>query len=607
MTTPSFLLLLLSFLALVLNVSADDHHIQVPLGIPKTAALKYSRVLYQTEDERVTIYWEILDANASGNLTANIPQTFENEEDDDDDDDDDDHSTDTSAPSTTAVPGAQHWHAVLELVGAQDPVKTRAWVALGFGADTMLESQFIVCHQEQGSQISMNEHYSPEKYYPPPAANYPPLIKAVSGYYGNNTLACEFTRPLTHSDKNHIQINHLQPMSLLWSFNPASVRNYRGEWFFYHEPNHRGIVTTTLATGTIVPKAAKAIETKLFHGIGMLVVWLVLFPTAAFYARYRRSTPGWMLVHGTIQSVGVIAIFCFFGIILASHSKVDFTSTHGRLGISLLSLIVLQAIMGFLNFFAMRNESIARIKRVLKIYHTYAGDILIILAMVQAAYGIETVYPWAETKWRGRWLWIVYFILCLWWPIAFFCIELWYWRNIRKSQVRQVYAKTAVTDVVGVVEIKGDSKMDGLVKRKAVPKIVSDSPISTAGADGVQISLEGERLRPDVRAFTWELIGQEIAKGAMYVVANGRYVYDISKWISSHPGGQLILHAVNGTDITNDYFKPSGFDATEFVAKAGPPAQNPNRNKATLPRAAPAQVAGGLHPPTRPPGLAEIP
>ena len=44
----------------------------------------------------------------------------------------------------------------------------------------------------------------------------------------------------------------------------------------------------------------------------------------------------------------------------------------------------------------------------------------------------------------------------------------------------------------------------------------------------------------------------------MLVVGNGHYVYDISKWITSHPGGQLILHAVNGTDITNDYFHEAG-------------------------------------------------
>ncbi|KAH6571828.1 hypothetical protein BASA60_006952 [Batrachochytrium salamandrivorans] len=36
-------------------------------------------------------------------------------------------------------------------------------------------------------------------------------------------------------------------------------------------------------------------------------------------------------------------------------------------------------------------------------------------------------------------------------------------------------------------------------------------------------------------------------------------------WINSHPGGQLILHSVAGTDITNDYFSEAGYDADAFV------------------------------------------
>ncbi|KAJ3358127.1 hypothetical protein HDU91_005314 [Kappamyces sp. JEL0680] len=61
----------------------------------------------------------------------------------------------------------------------------------------------------------------------------------------------------------------------------------------------------------------------------------------------------------------------------------------------------------------------------------------------------------------------------------------------------------------------------------------------------------------------------------MLVVGNNRYVYDISKWITSHPGGQIILHNVNGTDITNDYFHEAGFDASEFTPIAKP---HPKKN-----------------------------
>ncbi|KAJ3054474.1 hypothetical protein HK102_011516, partial [Quaeritorhiza haematococci] len=75
----------------------------------------------------------------------------------------------------------------------------------------------------------------------------------------------------------------------------------------------------------------------------------------------------------------------------------------------------------------------------------------------------------------------------------------------------------------------------------------------------------------------------------MYVVANGKYVFDINQWIRSHPGGQLILHSVAGTDITNDYFHEAGYDAAAFVSKkdskllqAGPRALPSNLNINTI-------------------------
>lgn len=57
----------------------------------------------------------------------------------------------------------------------------------------------------------------------------------------------------------------------------------------------------------------------------------------------------------------------------------------------------------------------------------------------------------------------------------------------------------------------------------------------------------------------------------VYVVANGRYVFDAGSWLSNHPGGQSILKAVAGTDITIDYFHESGYDAKVFIPDLSEP------------------------------------
>jgi hypothetical protein len=88
-----------------------------------------------------------------------------------------------------------------------------------------------------------------------------------------------------------------------------------------------------------------------------------------------------------------------------------------------------------------------------------------------------------------------------------------------------------------------------------------------------EMNVQVEKNFEKLRGFTWESLGKAIDDGEMLVVGNGSYVYDISRWVLSHPGGQLILQAVNGTDITNDYFHEAGFDANEFNPKAPAPKQ----------------------------------
>ncbi|KAJ1562385.1 hypothetical protein HK096_010513 [Nowakowskiella sp. JEL0078] len=60
-------------------------------------------------------------------------------------------------------------------------------------------------------------------------------------------------------------------------------------------------------------------------------------------------------------------------------------------------------------------------------------------------------------------------------------------------------------------------------------------------------------------------------------VGNGKYVYDISRWISSHPGGQSILFSVAGTDITNDYWNDETFDKEFFIPAETPLIQSESR------------------------------
>jgi cytochrome b involved in lipid metabolism len=68
----------------------------------------------------------------------------------------------------------------------------------------------------------------------------------------------------------------------------------------------------------------------------------------------------------------------------------------------------------------------------------------------------------------------------------------------------------------------------------------------------------GDNFKPLLKRFTWKTLDEAIQAGNKYVVGDGQFVYDISKWIASHPGGRIILNYANGTDISNDFFHESG-------------------------------------------------
>ncbi len=52
------------------------------------------------------------------------------------------------------------------------------------------------------------------------------------------------------------------------------------------------------------------------HGFGMAIVFLIVFPFGAFYARYFRSNLYWIKTHAAIQSFGVLLVYCLLIVIV---------------------------------------------------------------------------------------------------------------------------------------------------------------------------------------------------------------------------------------------------------------------------------------------------
>jgi Cytochrome b5-like Heme/Steroid binding domain/Eukaryotic cytochrome b561 len=398
----------------------------------------------------------------------------------------------------------------------------------------MLSSQFVICHAKDNGTIALHEHLQTSQYMAPTHQEGPEVLNRIVGNHNTTYMGCVFERIASPKNGIHVDMDVLNDMPLLWAFQPNSQLNYRGEWFSHHEVNQRGSLRINFASGSSTTAPVVSYNGKVVHGYGMIFVWLLVFPFGAFYARHFRSLSGWLVVKTSVQSIGVIGAFVFFFWIMFIEIRCDFA--HGILGLIMLSLVAVQVFLGIMSLVGLSNETLDKSRSFTRNIHRLVGLALLLASMIQIPLGINILHPWVDPKHYQ--LWGIYLTLSVFWILAFVSAEVYYYVKCGRSE---------------------------LPKMARIDKILDEATGKSSRKDTSKF----------MKTFTWQSLDEAVLAGGKYVVADGRYVYDISQWITSHPGGRIILHSVCGTDITNDYFHESGFDAAEFRAKPEAPPQLP--------------------------------
>ncbi|KAJ3113653.1 Cell death protease [Phlyctochytrium bullatum] len=286
------------------------------------------------------------------------------------------------------IPSSNTLHAALLMSPANLPDKpTKAWVGIGFGG-SMLDASFVVCHMAVVYPIS----FIPLDTIPP------------------------------HRLSN-----------LVWAVQPRSLYNtVASSWFSYHEDcsTCRGTGVVDWSAGSFSPRDVSSFQVKQAHGFGMAFVWLVMFPAMVYYARYFRSTPNWMRVHYTVQSVGIILVIAFLILIVTNH--VNWKHPHAICGITLISLLLLQSTLGLSNRLKFNREGLAPLYLPVKLAHAIIGTLLLCLSALQVSLGLDILYPRHEENDRGKAIWITFYAVCAFWPAAFLLTELYFLLVLRR-------------------------------------------------------------------------------------------------------------------------------------------------------------------------------
>ncbi|KAJ3202117.1 hypothetical protein HK099_001991, partial [Clydaea vesicula] len=221
---------------------------------------------------------------------------------------------------------------------------------------------------------------------------------------------------------------------------------------------------------------------------------------------------------------------------------------HAILGSVLIIAVFFQAAFGGFTRLGMIREDI-RSYKLLKFIHRYNGLAIVTAAIVQVGLGLYILYPYYES--RGLEFWILYIAVAGFWVILFFVSEIYYIKNIVGNTVSNEENKK----LLGKGEKIPASRLNDLVKYQDKNNLDSEEKV----------------------LYTWQEIDEEVKNGRILVVSNGKYIYDASQWITSHPGGKLILYSVAGTDISLDYFYEAGFDASQFAPKQIAPKHRDDR------------------------------
>ncbi|KAJ3192957.1 hypothetical protein HK101_005686 [Irineochytrium annulatum] len=511
------------------------------------------------------------------------------------------------AKSADNTPGVYSYTFNPEPGNPDVPSLSNAWAGIGFGR-SMLTADFVVMHANPNvaGGVALQNMVSTGAYQAPvvnPRSN--ALMNAPVGspphvsFIGQGVIMAEFRRLTKAQDAAHATIPAVAEADVIWAYNMNPKATPAEKWKTFHGNNRGSYRLFFQGNGEAGPTMEQSLYAKKVHGVGMFIVWQLILPFGVYWARYARSiariNAHWMWIHIVIQSVGSLAVIGLFLYVVASlqvNSNFGPSSyiyllprPHPILGWIIVISVLIQVTFGVFNRLGLQVEVLAENRRTFQLLHDWFGRLLLVASVSQVALGINTLFPWPDTLPsyynRGFYLWIAYFAFSAFWLLAFLLTELYWMMRVANSDRGLAFSKT---NKVGKFNKSGVDPQLALLQA-ASKRMPEKSPLMEMSAPG--------RTIPTLNTFTWNDIDRALIDGHMLVVANGRYVYDINQWIWSHPGGQIILYAVAGTDITNDYFHEAGFDADAFV-----PAQIARKGGN---RRLPAGPVGGGQPMMRPP------
>lgn len=141
---------------------------------------------------------------------------------------------------------------------------------------------------------------------------------------------------------------------------------------------------------------------RLAHAICMLVGWGILLPLGAGVAaglKGRLGAPLWFRIHVSLQVLGLISAIVGISIAFANFHKLSEYGTHGRLGLTVMILGVLQPLNGLIRpHKPAHGEAKSGVRCAWEVLHKGAGWLALILALPTMSRGADLLRKFTDDQ-----------------------------------------------------------------------------------------------------------------------------------------------------------------------------------------------------------------
>ena len=300
-----------------------------------------------------------------------------------------------------------------------------------------------------------------------------------------------FKKPLETDDEKDFDISDTDSYFI-------AAYNTQGE-NSKHDPDKRtsGLINWMKGDVSAVLNDPAISTVRFFHGTLMIVLFLIIYPLSVMVARFLRHFHWWRELHIALGSIGTVTtiISGLMANATISSSGGHTRGTHNFLGITCVALLCIQVFIGDIvnNWLLNRNRDLKYIR--MKNSHRFFGYTILLLSPLTCYFGWQLLQPIKLSGLDNPFVWYTFLITIM---------------LIGEGIAYYVHYKD----------------------EEHVNKHVYET---------------------NFHMYSWDEISERVTAGAIWMVIDG-YVYDLTNFVSAHPGGKRILLDYAGTDCTAKFY-----------------------------------------------------